>query len=106
MLKGISIDQRVEYSSPTDTGDVKTVFVLRPLSGAEMFDLFDITTGALKLDSVGVKALLNKAVVEVRDFDGETNVSKIIDMLPTRVLIDLVTETSSLNTLDGEEAKN
>ena len=45
MLKGIDINKRIEYISKEDKEEEKTVFVLKPLSGADMLSLTKFVDG-------------------------------------------------------------
>lgn len=107
MLKGIDVNQRIEFVSKEDKSDPKTVFVLRPFSGIEMVSMsqfFD--SGKMTLSGDGIVAFLEKSIVEVKNFKDGMSVKEIISQLSGAVLGELVNEIAAINNITGQDQKN
>lgn len=107
MLKGIDVNQRIEFVSKEDKSDPKTVFVLRPFSGIEMVSMsqfFD--EGKMVLSGEGILSFLEKSVVEIKNFKEGLSVKEILSQLSGVVLGELVNEISLINNLTGQDQKN
>ena len=107
MLKGIDVNQRIEFVSKDDTSEPKTVFILRPFSGMEMVSMsrfFD--SGKMTLTGEGLTAFLEKSIVEVKNFKDGLSVKEIIQQLSGAVLGELVSEIAGINNLTGQDQKN
>lgn len=107
MLKGIDVNQRIEFVSKDDVSEPKTVFILRPFSGIEMVSMsqfFD--SGKMALSGDGVVAFLEKAIVEIKNFKDGLSVKEAIQQLSGNVLGELVNEIASINNLTGQDQKN
>lgn len=105
MLVGIDKNQRIEVTSKYDGTDPKTVFVFRPMTGAELVDLGQ--NGAeVKLSGSSLIDFICKSLVEVMNFEGQTENRAIIESLPADVLAELVEKVVEINHLTKQEAKN
>lgn len=107
MLSGIDPNQRIEFSSVADTSDPKTVFVFKPLSGSDMLRFAGLVEGdQMKFKGQQILEFLAACIVEVRNFEGATEVKEILDMLPVSVLTELMQKAGELNNITDKEAKN
>ena len=107
MLKGIDVNQRVEFSSKNDTSEPKTIFVFSPLSGIQMIDMSGMfKDGMAKLTGDAIVQFLSKCIVEIKNFEGETEKIKILNSLNPSVIGELIEEAGKLNNLTAQEAKN
>lgn len=106
MLKGIDVNQRIEFVSQYDTDEIKTIFVFKPITTEAMLELGGQTNnGELKLVGSKVFSFLEMTIAEIKNFDG-TSVSEILRILPPTVVAELVNEAGKINKLTGEDAKN
>jgi hypothetical protein len=97
MLKGIDVNQRIEFVSKYDDTEPKTVFVLKPLSSLEM-----MTLGT----NESIEFYLEKSIVEVKNFDNKS-VKEAISSVNVKVLGELIEQINRLNKLsDEQEIKN
>lgn len=118
MIKGIDINQRVEYTFKNDTTDPKTVFVIRPLSPTEFagFTKVDPETKSVIVSGDAIINLLLSAVVEVRNYAiGDEEIKTTTDnsvkksifrSLPASELNEIFGEVISMNKLGDTERKN
>jgi len=107
VLKGIDINQKIEFVSKEDTSEPKTVFIFVPLSGADTIGMSGIFEGGMaKLTGKAIVDFLDKCIVEIKNFEGETDKIKIISSLTTGVISELVTQASEINNLKAQETKN
>ncbi len=109
MLKGIDINQRVEFISTKDTDEPKTVFVLRPLTGSEMLDVSKyITDGKLSISGDFATYVLGNAIVEIKnpDLKEKEEIQTFIKKMTTFIITELISEVTRLNNLSDDEAKN
>jgi hypothetical protein len=97
MIRGIDINERTEFTYSKDTADVKTVFVLRPLTGAEMLDFTGTREDILKM--------VRMSVVEVKNLDGSAD-ADLIDKLDIGVLGELIQAVNKVCQLTPGDAKN
>lgn len=106
MLEGIDINQRIEFTLTSDKTEPKTVFVLKPLSGADMFSFSsDIKDGKLTLTGDKIIELLEKSVVQVKNYKTD-NIKESLNMLKINDLAELLAKVNSINNISEDEAKN
>lgn len=109
MLKGIDVSQRVEFSSAEDKDEPKTIFVLKPLNALELMEIVSLidTTGK-SLSAEYIAALLGKSLVEIKnpDLKDVGEIADFIMSLSFTILMELVTETNTINKLSDVEVKN
>ncbi len=98
MIKGIDVNQRIEFLSKFDNSEPKTVFVLRPLSGFEMMEFSE----GRKED---IYNMILKSVVEVKNFE-DNNIEKAINSLGIRVIGELIQFINEINNITEQDAKN
>ena len=106
MIRGIDVNQRIEFVSQYDTDDPKTVFVFRPLTGEEKNNLF---AGDDKVKLVGTQLfdLLAVCIVEVRNFGTDGTVrEKLSSIKDQRVIAELVAQAAQINGMTEQDAKN
>ncbi len=96
MLKGIDINQKIEFSSKTDKEETKTIFVLKPLSGIQMLEIN------------GIVSLLLEAIFEIKNPDvlGKDDIEKYLNTCSTGVLTELIDEINKINKITDDESKN
>jgi len=108
MLKGINVNQRIEFTSKHDTEEPKTVFVFKPLTTEAMMDFVsDSTDGQLKLSGEKLFSFLGLSIIEIKNF-GEENetVVNALKRLPPMVIVELVEEAVNINKMTGQDSKN
>lgn len=106
MIKGIDVSQRVEYTFPHDTDEVKTVFVFRPLTSIEMMDLVSDGEGQeVKLKGKDIFKYLELSIAEIRNFP-ITDVKQALPTLKIGDLTLLVKEMDRINKMSAGEAGN
>lgn len=113
---GIDVKETVPFSVKQDVGEVKTVFVLGPLTQRDRIEIFGKALGKDgKVDPVFIQdkaiEIFKKGVREIRNLrPGSPSVSdfsdEVIDSLPFEVLMEVVAEIMKLNFEAGEERKN
>jgi hypothetical protein len=107
MLKGIDVNQRIEFTSQYDTEETKTVFVFRPLTSEEKNNLKSPVDGSVKLMGTAIFDFLEKCIVEIRNFElGATIREKLVSIKDERVVAELITFGGSLSEMSGQDAKN
>lgn len=106
MLKGIDIDQRIEFSSKLDKDDTKTIFIFKPLSALEMMNLSSASDdGQLKLTGTKIFDYLEMCIVEIKNYR-LTNVRDALVTLSAPVLTELITEATRINNVSEQDSKN
>lgn len=107
MIIAIDVNKRVEYSLKGDS-EPKTVFVFRPLTGAEMLDLARfLDDGKLRITGDYVLELLKKSIVETKNPDKrDIELKTFIAGLQPDALMELVNEAGKLNSLTEDDEKN
>ncbi len=107
MIKGINIDERINFTPTSDVSEPKTVFVLRPLTSAELIGYGQLVNNG-KLETVGddTICLLETCIVEIKNYDGFTDKRDIIKSLPVDVMIELVSKCNEINHMWGNDRKN
>lgn len=107
MLKGIDVNERIEFVSKEDVSDPKTVFVFKLLSGAEMigFSRF-MEDGQLKLSGDNVIDFIDNSIVEIKNFSNDLPKRSVISSLPANILTELFTQISKINNLSKGDEKN
>jgi hypothetical protein len=107
MLKGIDINQRIEFTLSEDTSEPKTVFVFKPITGSDMLKLSEgMEGGQLKLSGEKLFDLLEMTIVEVKNFEPTGAVRDIIKSLPPMVFTKVVSEAIAINRLTEQDSKN
>lgn len=118
MIKGIDINQRINFSFKNDQSEPKTVFVLRPLSPTEFseFSKFDPETKTAIVSKDSIISVLCNAVDEIRNYQiGEKTIDSAKDKetkrevfmsLPMAELNEVFSEIIAMNKLGDIEAKN
>lgn len=104
MIKGIDINQRVNFSFPDDTEEPKTIFVFRPLDSVEQMELVN-DDGTVKIGGKDVFPYLEKVIVEVRNF-ATTDVKAALRQVPPGKLAELIKFSGTMNNLSGQDQKN
>jgi hypothetical protein len=104
MIKGIDLNQRIEYVSPLDTGDVKTVFVFKPLSASEMIDLTGSET-TITLKGKQIIQYLNETICEIRNAEFSDK-KTFIDSLSSNMIAELIVQASTINNMTVQDQKN
>lgn len=96
MLKGIDINQRIEFASKLDKEETKTTFMLKPLSGMDMLNVKSIET------------LLGLAVIEIQNpaISDKEEIVKYLNTLSSGVLAELIDEINKINKVTDDEQKN
>lgn len=106
MIRGIDVNQRVEYVSQYDDGDTKTIFVLRPLTGEEKNNLSD-ENKEVKLVGTKIFDFLEKCVVEIKNFPISGTVRQQLNAIgDERIIVELITECGKLNNMSRQDQKN
>jgi hypothetical protein len=126
MISGIDLTETIDFTSKSDTGEIKTVFTVSPVSsriqarvgklaGADGGGALDSMMEAFKFGVKDIKNLQNKQGGPVRFKTEEIIVGNerwfvvakdIIDILPLTVIIEVGAKIMSFNNLSEEEAKN
>ena len=112
MLTAINVAQRIEFSSPRDTGETKTIFILRPLSGLEMLEFRQfVKDGQINISGDYIVKLLNMSIVEVKNLNGLENrdhmdIEKVLKILDIQIITELIAEIGKLNNLREQDRKN
>jgi len=107
MIGIIDIEQRIEFVSKDDNTEPKTVFVLRPLSGADMIDLSQFAEdGVLNLKGDYLINMIDKSTVEIKNINSALPKRKIIESLPVGVITELVAKVGEINNLTEQDRKN
>ena len=99
MLKGIDMNQRINFISKEDKEEPKTVFVIRPLSAIEMMNTSKDEYLSL---------MLNKSIVEIKnpDLKDRQEIDDFVNGLNVAVLTELINEITDINKLKDDEIKN
>lgn len=98
MLKGIDTNQRIEFSYSKDTEEPRTIFVLRPLSGAEMLEFTGTTAEIVKM--------VELSLVEVKNYPTGGTPAEILKTLELGVLGELIKKVNEICRLSEQDAKN
>lgn len=107
MLKGISVNERVELVSEFDDSEPKTIFVIRPLNGEERQNFLNPADDKIHLVGTRLYDFLEIAVVEIRNYDlGTTVREKLVSLKDDRVITWLIKEAGKLNNMTEQDAKN
>lgn len=96
MLKGIDINQRIEFYSPDDTEETKTVFIFKPISGIGMVDL----------NGKGILDILDAGIIEVKNSTQGLSKRDYINSLPVSVITQLMEELNKINDVTRQDSKN
>jgi hypothetical protein len=105
MLKVIDVNQRIEFVSKYDNDEIKTVFVLKPLTGEDRANFFD--NGTATLSGTKLYDYLSSAVVEIKNIDGDGNIrSKLVSIKDDNVIAELVTKIGEMNNMTRQDQKN
>lgn len=101
MLEGINVNQRIKYSLKRDKNN-PTVFVIKPLSGLEVLELFG---DGKSLSSDSIRKILESSIVEVHNFEGPTNVCEIINTLNIDDVSELLSKINEINDITNKDKK-
>lgn len=110
MLQGINTQERVRFSSVLDKSEPKTVFVLRPLTGFEVFALEKLND--MKSEKMSVeyaRELLKLSVLEIENYDfpeKDASVSEKLETLPFYSILEIAGQVKKLMVLTSEDEKN
>ena len=104
MIKGIDINQRIEFVSKYDTDEVKTVFIFRPLKASEMMDVIG-AEASVALKGNKIIDYLDMAICEIKNADFQDK-RTFLDSLNSLIISELVTQASVLNNMTTQEIKN
>ena len=108
MIKGIDVNQRIEFSSVNDTDEVKTMFIFRPLTSGEMMNL--VTDGEgnqVQLTGPKLFEFLAMAIVEIKNYsNSKDSIIETLKTLPMTVLTELIKESTRINNVTGADQKN
>lgn len=105
VIKGLDINQRVEFTPSTDTEEPKTVFVIKPLSGEDRANFVD--DGKVKLSGTKLYDFLSISIVEIRNFNVEGDIrTKLISIKDDVVIAELVTEVGRVSNMTRQDEKN
>lgn len=100
MIKGIDVDQRIEVSLSSDQEEVKTIFVIKPLSGLEIMEFSNGT----KED---IFNMIVKSIVEVKNFNPQgITTQEVIQRLEISDLGELINKINSINHITRQDQKN
>lgn len=106
MLQPIDVNERFEYVSKEDTGEVKTIFVFKPISTKEMFSFAGSSeNGQLKLNGDNIFKFLEISIAEIKNYK-EGSVKDLLDTFSASVIAELVQEAGRLNKMTGQDQKN
>lgn len=108
MIKGIDVNQRIEFSLSSDTDEVKTIFVFKPLSSEEIIDYAgDAQDGSLVLKGEKLFDFLAKSIVEIKNYDlTKENIKDTIKTLDVKTINELVGEAGKINKITENDKKN
>lgn len=107
MITGIDVNQRIEFSLAEDLSEPKTIFIFKPMTGADMMKLSDGVDGnQLKFSGEKLFDLLEIAIVEIRNFEPAGTVREILKSLPPMAFTQIVNQAISINRLTGQDIKN
>lgn len=98
MLKGIDINQRIEFVSKNDKTEPKTVFVLRPLSGIERLN-------TISNSKYSIEKTLCLAIVEIKN-NKSMPVADYVKTLSLEVINELFGKINELNEMKDDDKKN
>lgn len=105
MLKGININQRIEFISSKDNGEPKTIFVLKPLTGEDKANFCD--NGEVKLSGTKLYDFIVSSIVEIKNFDIDGSIrDKLVAIEDDAVIAELVTEIGRINNMTRQDQKN
>ncbi len=109
MIEGLDVNERIEYSLTADKGDVKTIFVFRPLDSVEQMNMVN-DDGTVAAGAKFIFPYLNKVIVEIRNFKLKgkdmTVVEEILPLIKPDYLTELLKFSQSLNGVSEQLAKN
>lgn len=115
MLKGIDINETVEFSSASDVGENKTIFLIGNITNREKLRLFGqmaSADGQIKFDRIDEKALdiLKVSIKGVKNFNGKDYQGlpdEVLDAIPFGVMLELVTKVFEANfSMEASAEKN
>lgn len=115
MLKGIDLGETFEYSSQSDMGDQKTIFLIGNITNRDKLRIFGqmaSSDGSVKFDKIDDRAIdvLKASIKGVRGFNGkdyEGFPDAVIDTIPFPVLIELVGKVFESNfSMERDAEKN
>lgn len=103
----IDVNQRIEFVSTQDATEPKTIFILRPLTAFDTFDLAKFAeNGELKLSGAYILLMLKRSIVDIKNGPDGLNVSQIIDALSIPVVLELMKKVTEITSLTEQDEKN
>ena len=115
MIIGITKKETEEFVSTQDTGEVKTIFVLKPISKESLMNMsVGVHTSVEKFADMAFKAL-KKTLVEIKNYslngapvDLKANQinDEILNTIPSDVMMEIVSHLMSSGKMKEEEQKN
>lgn len=106
MIKGIDVNQRIEFVSKNDNSEPKTIFVFRPLTAESMLSFAsEQNNGELKLTGSKIFDFLEMSIVEIKNYQ-EGSVNELLRTLPPMIIAELVQEAGNINKMNGQDEKN
>ena len=105
MIKGIDVNQRIEFISKFDTEEPKTVFVIRPLNGEEKSNMQE--QGKVKLSGTRMYDFLALTIVDIKNCQTEGTIrEKLIAIKDDNVILELIKEIGAINNMTEQDEKN
>lgn len=106
MIKGIDVNQRLEYVSKYDDAEPKTVFIFRPLTAEEKNNLSD-DSGTVKLVGTKIFDFLEKTIVEIRNFPIAGTIREQLNSISDEnIVVELIQESGKLSNMTRQDQKN
>lgn len=107
MIKGIDVNQRIEFVSKNDTEEPKTIFIIRPLTGEEKANFQDEGKAEIRLSGTRMYDFLAASVVEIRNFNIEGDMrTKLNSIGDDALLAELIEAIGNLSNMTRQDQKN
>jgi hypothetical protein len=103
MIKGIDVNQRIEFSFVDDI-EPKTIFVFRPLDSVEQMEMVS-EDGSVKIGGKDIFPYLEKVIVDVKNFT-TNDVKAALRQVPPVKLAELIKFSGTINNVSGQDQKN
>jgi len=108
MLKGISLNEVLEYSSVKDEGEPKTIFLIGNITHKDKIRLFDgmdtskvAMSKAFDVLKIGLRGIKN---LNGKDYESITE--EVLELIPFEVIGELLGKIVEFNRLGEAERKN
>lgn len=106
MIRGININQRVEFVSAYDEGEPKTIFVFKPLTAEQKNNLAD-DSGNVKLVGTKIFDFLELTIAEIRNFPiAGTIRDQLNSISDEKVIVELIQEAGKFSNMTRQDQKN